>query len=99
MIRMQKTEKTHIKHDSKVHIFSEGHTILQNRHRRFDCYYIGQIYSEDFARIVASSVNFTVLNTWINLLGFYFFYFVDCFGQKCKKNQYFKAHFVSTCWF
>ena len=35
---------------SKDHIFWEGHKILQNQHRRFDRYYIGQIYSEDFAK-------------------------------------------------
>ena len=27
----------------KVHIFSEGHKILRNLHRRFDRYYTGQI--------------------------------------------------------
>ena len=35
----------------KVHIFWEGHKILWNLHRRFDRYYIGQIYSGDFAKI------------------------------------------------
>ena len=34
----------------KVHIFWEGHKILQNLHCRFDRYYIGQIYGEDFAK-------------------------------------------------
>ena len=34
----------------KVYKFWEGHTILQNLHRRFDGYYIGQIYSGDFAK-------------------------------------------------
>ena len=34
----------------KVHIFWEGHKILWNLHRRFDRYYIGQIYSGDFAK-------------------------------------------------
>ena len=34
----------------KVHIFWEGHKILQNLHRRFDRFYIGQIYSGDFAK-------------------------------------------------
>ena len=34
----------------KVHIFWEGHKILRNLHRRFDQYYIGQIYSGDFAK-------------------------------------------------
>jgi len=32
----------------KVHIFSEGHKILQNLYLRFDHYYIGQIYGGDF---------------------------------------------------
>ena len=32
----------------KVHIFWEGHTILQNPHRRFD--YIGKIYGGGFAK-------------------------------------------------
>ena len=27
----------------KVHTFSEGHKILRNLQRRFDCYYIGKI--------------------------------------------------------
>ena len=35
----------------KVHIFWEGHKILQNLHRRFYRYYIGQIYGADFAKI------------------------------------------------
>ena len=35
----------------KVHIFWEGHKILQNLHCRFDCYYIGQIDGGDFAKI------------------------------------------------
>ena len=34
----------------KVHIFWEGHKILQNLHRRFDRYNIGQIYGGDFAK-------------------------------------------------
>ena len=34
--------------DFKVHIFWEGHKILQNLHYRFDRYYIGQIYDGDF---------------------------------------------------
>ena len=38
---------------SKVHIFWEGHKILQNLHRRFDHYYIGQI-----TKILCSSLNF-----------------------------------------
>ena len=36
--------------DCKVHIFREGHKILQNLHRRFDCYYIGQIEGGDFTK-------------------------------------------------
>ena len=34
----------------KVHIFWEGHKILQNLHGRFDLYYIGQIYGGDFEK-------------------------------------------------
>ena len=35
----------------KLDIFWEGHKILRNLHRRFDRYYIGQIYGEYFAKI------------------------------------------------
>ena len=35
----------------KVHIFWEGHKILRNLHRRFNCYYLGQIYGGGFAKI------------------------------------------------
>ena len=35
----------------KVYIFWEGHKVLRNLHHRFDLYYIGQIYSGDFAKI------------------------------------------------
>ena len=44
-----------------VHIFWEGHKILKNLHLRVDRYYIGQIYSGDFQKFVASSeyMNFT----------------------------------------
>ena len=34
----------------KVHIFSEGHTILRNLHQLFDWQYIGQIIVGDFAK-------------------------------------------------
>ena len=34
----------------KVHIFWEGQKILRNLHRRFDRYYIGQIYGGGFAK-------------------------------------------------
>ena len=34
----------------KVHLFSEVHKILRNLHRRFDLYYIVQIYVGDFAK-------------------------------------------------
>ena len=34
----------------KVHIFWEGHTILQNLHQLFDWHYIGQIIGGDFAK-------------------------------------------------
>ena len=45
---------------SKVHIFSVGHKILQNLHRRFDCYCRGQIYGGDF------SLNFVVISEYMN---------------------------------
>ena len=35
----------------KVHIFWEGHKILQNLHRRFDWHCIGQIYGADFVAL------------------------------------------------
>mgnify|MGYP007025462761 CR=1 FL=1 len=35
----------------KVHIFWEGHKILQNLHCKFDRYYIRQIYGGDFAKL------------------------------------------------
>ena len=44
----------------KVHIFWEGHNILQNVHRRFD--YIGQIYREDFTKNVAFSEYINFMN-------------------------------------
>ena len=47
-IQKQKVTVNNIEKD-KVHIFWEGHTILQNLYRRFDRYYIGQIYGGDFA--------------------------------------------------
>ena len=34
----------------KVHIFWEGHKILRNLHRRFDRYYMGQIYGGYFSK-------------------------------------------------
>ena len=34
----------------KVHIFWEGHKILQNLHIAFDWHYIGQKEGEDFAK-------------------------------------------------
>ena len=34
----------------KVHIFWEGHKILQNLHQSFDWQYIGQIIGGDFAK-------------------------------------------------
>ena len=39
-----------IRKKCKVHIFWEGHKVLRNLHRRFDGYFIGQIYGEDFAK-------------------------------------------------
>ena len=35
----------------KVHIFWEGHKIVQNLHQLFDWQYIGQIISRDFAKL------------------------------------------------
>ena len=35
---------------SKVHIFWAGHKILWNLHRRFDHYYIAQIYGGNFTK-------------------------------------------------
>ena len=42
----------------KVHIFWEGHKILQNLHRRFDWHYIGQINSGDFAKIFVALLEY-----------------------------------------
>ena len=50
-IRFLKKILTQTRQTFKVHIFWEGHTILQNFHYRFDRYYIGQIYGRDFAQI------------------------------------------------
>ena len=48
--------------NSKVNIFWEGNKILQNLLRRFDRYYIGQIYNGDFANILYSLLgNGTIL--------------------------------------
>ena len=33
-----------------VHLFLEGHKTLPNLHRKFDRYYMGQIYSGYFAK-------------------------------------------------
>ena len=46
-------------HQVKVHIFWEGHKILQNLHYRFDWHYIGQIYSE-------ISQNFVTFSEYMN---------------------------------
>ena len=35
----------------EVHLQWEGHKILQNLHRRFDRYYMGQIKGGDFVKI------------------------------------------------
>ena len=43
----------------KVHIFWEGHKILQNHHLRFDRYYIEQIYG-------IISQNFVAFSEWMN---------------------------------
>ena len=37
-------------HVDKVHIFWEGHKILQNLQCRFDWHYIGQIYGGDYSK-------------------------------------------------
>ena len=39
----------------KVHIFWDGHKILQNLHRRFEWHYIEKIYDGDFAKKMAFS--------------------------------------------
>ena len=39
-----------IKSYIKVHIFLEGHKMLQNLHHLFDWQYIGQIFGGDFAK-------------------------------------------------
>ena len=44
------TRKNILNNIYKVHIFWEGHKILRNLHRRFDRYYIGQIYDGDFVK-------------------------------------------------
>ena len=46
----------------KVHIFWDGHKILRNLHRRFDCYYMGQIYGGDFAKNLWPSQNIWTLS-------------------------------------
>ena len=49
----------------KVYIFWEGHKILQNFDRRFDYYYIGQIYAGgDFAKILWPSQNILTIMYW-----------------------------------
>ena len=55
--------------NSKVHIFWEGHKILQNLHRRLDRYYIGQIYGGDFAKFYGLYMNFiTYLTRLVNVV-------------------------------
>ena len=39
-----------MEHRVKVHMFHEGNKVLWNLHRRFDGYYIEQIYGGDFAK-------------------------------------------------
>ena len=48
--------------DIKVHIFWDDHKILRNLHRRFDCYYMGQIYGGDFAKNLWPSQNIWTLS-------------------------------------
>ena len=47
----QRNGKTHDSRLVKVHIIWEGHKFLRNLHRKFERYYIGQIYGGDFAKI------------------------------------------------
>ena len=49
-LRTKSLNKCPSKHNVKVHIYWEGHKSLQKLHRRFDRYYIGQIYDGDFAK-------------------------------------------------
>ena len=48
----------------KVHIFWESHKIFRILHHRFDCYYTGQLYGEDFAKSMWPSQNIWTLITW-----------------------------------
>ena len=56
----------------KVHIFWEGHKILQNLHYRLDWHYNGQIYGGDFAKLAFSEyMNFKIpsyMKVKLNLL-------------------------------
>ena len=56
----------------KVHIFWEGHKILRNLHRRFDCYYMGQIYGGDFAKNLWPSQNIWTLQNIKDLIAMLF---------------------------
>ena len=47
---------------SKVHIFWEGHKILQNLHQLFDWKYIWQIYGGDFVAF-SEYLSFKILPT------------------------------------
>ena len=66
----------------KVHIFWEGHKILQNIHPRFDRYYIGQI--EDFAKLCGLLRIYELYNLELN----------KNFSDHWKKNQLVYTEFL-----
>ena len=70
----------------KVHIFWEGHKILRNLHRRFDRYYIGQIYNGDFAKICSLLRIYELYHPLkaITFLSLHFLATVGLEGQKCQ---------------
>ena len=65
--------------DIKVHIFWEGHKILQNIQSKFDCYYIGRIYSKDFAKFCG------ILRTY-KLLKYLIIFRLSIFKEVAKKT-------------
>ena len=71
---------------NKVHIFREGHKILRNLHRRFDRYYIGQIYSGDFAKICSLLRIYELYHPLkaVTFLSLHFLATVGLEGQKCQ---------------
>ena len=46
----KRIDNNYLIYRGKVHIFWEGHKILQNLHQLFDWQYIGQIIGGDFAK-------------------------------------------------